>query len=381
MTLDEIRRLNIRDAGNWPLLPKIVVLLAIFLAIILAGLFLDWKEQWEALGAAEQVEVGLKTQYTEKKNRAINFDLYVQQLSEVEQSFGALVKQLPNRSEIDALLTDVNQAGLGRGLQFELFKPAAKESMADFYAELPINIKITGSYHDMGAFASDIAQLPRIVTLNDVAISTDKGTLSMEAVAKTFRYLDEDEIAKNRAQAESQGQEMKYATAICLCGTLMLAGCGSSGHPDLDAWMKDQGKTAKGKLDPLPQIKPYDPFTYNAFDLPDPFKPRKIEPTKGGSKLAPDFTRRKEPLEAFPLESLVMVGTLARNKTHYALVRTPEKDVFQVKAGNYLGQNYGVIIEIGDGDLKLKELLQDGAGDWTERSSSLQLQQQPEQKR
>ena len=171
---------------------------------------------------------------------------------------------------------------------------------------------------------------------------------------------------------------MRRAAILCLCGSLVLGACGGSGHPDLDAWMMDQGKTVKGKLDPLPQIKPYDPFTYNAFDLPDPFKPRKIEPTKGGSKLAPDFTRRKEPLESFPLESLTMVGTLARNKTTYALVRTPEKDVFQVRAGNYVGQNYGVIIEIGDSELKLKELLQDGAGDWTERSSSLQLQQQNE---
>ena len=204
MTLDELRRLNIRDAGNWPLLPKVGILVLIFLAIIVAGLFLDWKDQWEALGKAEQVEVGLKTQYAEKKKRAINFDLYVQQLSEVEQSFGALVKQLPNRSEIDALLTDVNQAGLGRGLQFELFKPAAAEKMADFYAELPINIKITGNYHDMGAFASDVAQLPRIVTLNDLVISADKGTLAMEAVAKTFRYLDEDEIARQRAAVKGK---------------------------------------------------------------------------------------------------------------------------------------------------------------------------------
>jgi type IV pilus assembly protein PilO len=204
MTFDELRRLNIRDAGAWPLLPKIAVLVAIFVAIVVAGLFLDWKDQWEALGKAEQVEVDLKTQYTEKKKRAINFDLYVQQLNEVEQSFGALVKQLPNRSEIDALLTDVNQAGLGRGLQFELFKPATQERMADFYAELPINIKITGNYHDMGAFASDIAQLPRIVTLNDVVISSDKGNLSMEAVAKTFRYLDDEEISRQRAAAKGK---------------------------------------------------------------------------------------------------------------------------------------------------------------------------------
>jgi type IV pilus assembly protein PilO len=204
MNLDEIRRLNIRDAGNWPMAVKVVALLAIFISILVAGLFLDWRDQWDALGAAEQTEVTLKAQYTEKKSRAINFDLYVQQLNEVEQSFGALVKQLPNRSEIDALLTDVNQAGLGRGLQFELFKPAGQEKMADFYAELPINIKITGNYHDMGAFASDIAQLPRIVTLNDVVISADKGTLAMDAVAKTFRYLDDEEIAKQRALAKGK---------------------------------------------------------------------------------------------------------------------------------------------------------------------------------
>ncbi len=204
MNLDEIRRLNFRDAGNWPVAVKVVVLVAIFVAILVAGLFLDWRDQWDALGAAEQTEVTLKAQYTEKKSRAINFDLYVQQLNEVEQSFGALVKQLPNRSEIDALLTDVNQAGLGRGLQFELFKPASQERMADFYAELPINIKITGNYHDMGAFASDIAQLPRIVTLNEVVISADKGTLAMDAVAKTFRYLDDEEIAKQRALAKGK---------------------------------------------------------------------------------------------------------------------------------------------------------------------------------
>ena len=207
MTLDEIRRLNIRDVGNWPALPKVVVLVGIFVAIVVAGWFLDWSDQWDALKASEQVEVGLKTQYAEKKNRAINFDLYVQQLNEVEQSFGALVKQLPNRSEIDALLTDVNQAGLGRGLQFELFRPAVQEKMEDFYAELPINIKITGNYHDMGAFASDIAQLPRVVTLNDMVISTDKGALSMEAVAKTFRYLDDEEIQKQRALAKGKAKK------------------------------------------------------------------------------------------------------------------------------------------------------------------------------
>jgi type IV pilus assembly protein PilO len=202
MTLDDIRRLNIREAGNWPLLPKIMILGVLFFLIIVAGAFFDWRDQIEALDKAQDEEIKLKEAYASKKAKAVNLDLYVQQLKEIEQSFGALLKQLPNKSEMDALLTDINQAGLGRGLQFELFRPATQERMADFYAELPISVRITGNYHDMGAFASDVAQLPRIVTLNDVGIVNDKGTLTMEATAKTFRYLDEDEVAKQRKAAK-----------------------------------------------------------------------------------------------------------------------------------------------------------------------------------
>ncbi len=209
MNLEELRRLNIRDVGNWPLLPKIAILFGLFVVILVAGYFLDWRDQWDSLEVAQAEEEKLKVQYGQKKAKAINFELYVQQLTEVEQSFGALVKQLPNRSEIDALLTDINQAGLGRGLQFELFRPAAQEKMAEFYAELPIKIRITGTYHDMGAFASDVAQLPRIVTLNDVVIANDKGVLSLDAEAKTFRYLDEEEIAKQKAIAKAKAGAAK----------------------------------------------------------------------------------------------------------------------------------------------------------------------------
>jgi len=203
MNLEDIRRLNIREVGNWPVLPKLFILTAIVVVIVALGALLDWKDQYEMLEQDRVEETKLKDQYSQKKAKAINFDLYVQQLKEVEQSFGALVKQLPNRAEIDALLTDINQAGLGRGLTFELFKPASQEKMEDFYAELPISIRITGNYHDMGAFASDVAQLPRIVTLNDVAIANEKGTLTLEAVAKTFRYLDEEEVAKQRAATKA----------------------------------------------------------------------------------------------------------------------------------------------------------------------------------
>jgi type IV pilus assembly protein PilP len=143
--------------------------------------------------------------------------------------------------------------------------------------------------------------------------------------------------------------------------------------------MAEQGKGVRGKLDPLPQIKPYEPFAYNDFDLPDPFKPRKIEPVKGEntSKLAPDLDRRKEPLEAYPLEGLSMVGTLEKGKTRYALVKTPERDIYQVRQGNHMGQNFGVIVGITDSDIKLKELVQDGAGDWSERSSTLNAGSRP----
>jgi type IV pilus assembly protein PilO len=202
MTLDDLRRLNFREAGNWPLLPKVIVLGLVVVLILAAGAFFDWKDQLDALDRAQDEEAKLRVSYTEKKAKAVNLELYVQQLKEIEQAFGALLKQLPNKSEMDALLTDINQAGLGRGLQFELFRPAVRERMADFYAELPITVRVTGNYHDMGAFASDVAQLPRIVTLNDIGIVNDKGTLIMDATAKTFRYLDEDEVAKQRKSAK-----------------------------------------------------------------------------------------------------------------------------------------------------------------------------------
>jgi len=156
---------------------------------------------------------------------------------------------------------------------------------------------------------------------------------------------------------------------------VVVAGCSGESHQDLREWMREQGKGAQGKLAPLPQIRPYEPFAYNAFDLPDPFKPRKIEPAKGNDRLAPDLARRREPLESFPLESLSMVGTLAKDRAMYALVRTPDKDIYQVRSGNFMGQNFGVVTGISDTEIKLKELVQDSAGDWTERSSALQLQQ------
>ena len=172
---------------------------------------------------------------------------------------------------------------------------------------------------------------------------------------------------------------MNRVAWISMMSVALLAGCGAQSHQDLRNWMAEQGKGVRGKLDPLPQIKPYEPFAYADFDLPDPFKPRKIEPVKGTetatNKLAPDLNRRKEPLEAYPLEGLSMVGTLEKGKTRYALVKTPERDIYQVRQGNHMGQNFGVVVGITDTDIKHKELMQDGSGDWSERSSTLNLLQ------
>lgn len=162
--------------------------------------------------------------------------------------------------------------------------------------------------------------------------------------------------------------------------SLLVAGCGRDPNIELRQWMDEQAKAVKGKVDALPPVKPYVPFAYNAFDLPDPFKPRKIEPARGLSKLAPDLNRRKEPLEAYPLESLKMVGTLQQNKIMYALVRANDKTVYQVRSGNYMGQNFGTITTIGEGEIKLKELVQDSGGDWAERQSRLLLDDQEQKK-
>jgi len=201
---EQFRHLNTRDPGTWPALPKLALLSALLGALLVGAYFLDWQSELDELDAGRQQEAKLKQDYVDKKRQAVNLDLLRAQLRDIETSFGTLLKQLPNRSQMEALLVDINQAGLGRGLQFELFRPAQQETTRDFYAELPINVKVTGNYHDMGAFASDIGQLPRIVTLNDIVLAVGKdGMLTMDTTAKTFRYLDEEELAAQRKAAKA----------------------------------------------------------------------------------------------------------------------------------------------------------------------------------
>jgi type IV pilus assembly protein PilO len=209
---DDFKRTNWKDPGTWTFAPKLLVLIAIFVAIPVGGYFGLWQGQIEELERGLAQEVNLKKDYLAKKTQAINLDLHKQQLREIDTQFGALLKQLPNKAQMDALLVDINQAGLSRGLQFELFRPAPGESAREFYAERPIALKLIGTYHDMGGFAADVGQLPRIVTLGDVSIAAgNDGNLTMDVTARTFRYLDEDELAAQRkaAAASKKGPAKK----------------------------------------------------------------------------------------------------------------------------------------------------------------------------
>ena len=178
------------------------MLVSLFIVLVAAGWYFVWQDQMDALENKRNEEVKFKEEFLSKKQQAVNLELHKQQLNEIDRSFGALLKQLPNKAEVESLLVEINQAGMGRGLQFELFKPGA-EIVKDFYAELPISVKLTGGYHDFGAFAGDIGRLSRIVTLNNVSIvgGAKDGSLTLDAMVKTFRYLDEEEVARQRKAA------------------------------------------------------------------------------------------------------------------------------------------------------------------------------------
>lgn len=216
MKLDDFNNIDINNAGSLPAPVKAVLLSVIFIVLVGLGYYFVLTPEMEALDTEKAKEQELRKVFFEKKSQAINLAAYKAQMVEIEKTFGALLKQLPDKSQIDGLLTDINQAGLSRGLEFELFKPG-NESQDEFYAEMPIEIKLVGTYHDLGAFATDISKLSRIVTLGEVSVTNQNknskpgandGVLVMEAVAKTYRYLDFDEIAaKRKAEKDKAGKK------------------------------------------------------------------------------------------------------------------------------------------------------------------------------
>lgn len=208
MKLEDFNNIDINNAGSLPAAVKAVLLAAIFFVILALGYYFLWTDAFTSLDTAKVKEQELRQVFLDKKAQAVNLAGYKQQMVEIEKTFGALLKQLPDKSQMDGLLTDINQAGLNRGLEFELFKPG-QETQAEFYAEMPISIKVLGSYHDLGAFATDISKLSRIVTLNDISVTNggkdakaSDAILVMEATARTYRYLDTNEIAAKKSASK-----------------------------------------------------------------------------------------------------------------------------------------------------------------------------------
>jgi type IV pilus assembly protein PilO len=206
MKLEDFNNIDLKSVGTLHLSVKAVLLGFLAAVIVAAGYWFMWSPAIEELDQSVAKEKELRDVFVVKKSQAVKIEAYRQQMVEIEKTFGALLKQLPDKSEMDGLLTDINQAGLGRGLEFDLFKPG-QETVADFYAEMPIQIKVLGSYHDLGAFATDVSKLPRIVTLNNVVIQpitrdSKDGRLVLEATAKTYRYLDSSEISARNPSAK-----------------------------------------------------------------------------------------------------------------------------------------------------------------------------------
>lgn len=207
--LSQFQGLTLENVGSWPLAPRVTVWLLTIAVCAVLGWFLLWSKQVEELDRLRAEEASLKEQYKQKLQQAINLEELRKQKEQVSQYVLTLEKQLPSKAEMDALLSDINQAGIGRGLQFELFRPG-QVNLKDYYAELPIAVKVSGRYHDLGAFTGDIANLPRIVTLNNLSLQTARdGSLTLDATAKTFRYLDEEELAAQRKARQAQQQAKK----------------------------------------------------------------------------------------------------------------------------------------------------------------------------
>jgi type IV pilus assembly protein PilO len=198
MNLSDLNNLDLKNVAGAPATIRSLILVLLFLVILVAGWFLVWSDAMSALERAKIEEQSLRDSFTQKKGQAYHYESYKRRLAEIEQSLDSLLRQLPNRAQMDALLTDINQVGVGRGLEFDLFRPGT-ETMADFYATLPVSIKVVGNYHDIGGFVNDLAKLPRIVSLHDVVLAPTKdSTLMMEARIQTYRYLDESELAAAR---------------------------------------------------------------------------------------------------------------------------------------------------------------------------------------
>lgn len=389
----QFRGLNPNEPGQWPLLPKFVAWIAIAVAIVALGWFSVISTADDELEAERLREPALKQDYRNKLAQAVNLEELRKQKLQVEEYVTQLEKQLPGKAEMDALLSDINQAGLGRGLQFELFRPG-QVVVKDYYAELPIAVKVSGRYHDIGSFAADVSNLSRIVTLHNLVLTTpqgrerqpDHGSHRADVPLSRRRGNPGDEEGRREVGEEAGSEEMMptplrgLALVMATLTSLAALTACSASQDELQQWMDQQHREVKPNVTPLSPPKKFDPQPYLASNAVEPFSNQKLtvavkqEARQVNSLLAGEINRRKEPLEAYPVDSMRMVGSVTKGGRPQALLQV-DKLLYQVKIGDYIGQNYGKIRSITETDIAYREIVQDAAGEWIERISSLQLQE------
>lgn len=203
----DLNDLDLSAIGSWPAPVKGAVIAVVCIIVLVAGYFLDTSGQLDVLDRNRKQEISLKSDFETKQSKAANLEAYKQQLADMETSFGTMLRQLPSKTEVEALIVEISQTGLSSGINFQLFKPQPEQQI-EFYAELPIQMKMTGTYHQFGEFVSGIAALPRIVTLHNIAITKEKDSnkLSMAVLAKTYRYMDDNEIAQARSSKQKKNK-------------------------------------------------------------------------------------------------------------------------------------------------------------------------------
>ena len=341
--------------------------------------------QADDLQAARDKEPTLKAEYKTKLAQAINLDALKKQKEEVQTYVTQLEKQLPGKAEMDALLTDINQAGVGRGLVIDQFIPGQTETK-EYYAELPIAIRVTGRFHDIGAFAADIAALSRIVTLHNLSISPDSkstggGLVDGSACADLSLPRSDGSRRGSQGRRPGQGQEMNRLLCIT-AGALMLSALGActADNDELIQWMEQQHKEIKPSIAPIFPPKKFDPQAYLGVTGVEPFGSQKLIPVggpangKGSALLVAAKAHATQELESYPLDSMSMVGSLQQGGKAHALIMV-ESRLHDVKVGDWIGQNYGQITAITDSQITLRETVQDPTGEWIERTSTLQIQE------
>lgn len=370
-SLESLRKIDINDLdlnniGSWPAAVKVIVCVLLTAAVLALGYnfhLSDMQAQLEQQAAEEET---LKQQFSTKAFQAANLEAYKAQMKEMEESFGALLRQLPSDTEVPGLLEDITRTGLGSGLEFEEIK-LLPEVAQQFYIELPIQISVVGGYHDLATFVSGVSSLPRIVTLHDFEIKP-------VAPGSTSEHPGQD-LSLQRQGAE----EMRARLILSSLLLASLAGCGGgSDFADLQSYMDEVRARPKGTIEPLPKFQPYEAFTYSAASLRSPFQPPvKIDLTvrqKGNKVIKPDETRVKQFLEGFNIETFEMVGTLSNAQGTFALVKGAG-GVHRVRVGDYLGRNDGKVVGISEGKIDVIEIVPDGEGNWLERPRSLTLKE------